>query len=473
MRIASTQNARAWAQEEFGHAELGDPRRTKRLVRMATSLAESPGGKIVEVFRSNADQQGAYDFLANEEVRAESLLNAVRGATAQRCANQSWVHVVVDGTSLRIVDRQRVKGFGGVGSTLNGASGLKVVHAYAVSSDGIPLGVLNQQWWIRARRQKRNDCDDRPLDDKESQHWVNAIGDAAMTLDAVRTRPWFQVDREGDRYWTLKALQDCGGWFTVRSTYAHRFVFAGARKRRLRLRAAIAKGRFRGAFTISLRERPNRRAREAKVHIRTTTVVLDTTEAFSGERMELPVNVVEVREVGTTPRGAEPLHWRLLTNHPINTDEEIEAILTGYAQRWKIEELHRVWKSGACRVEQTQLRSPDRVIKWAVLTVVTAARIERLRMQARTDPHAPASIAFNGHELRALTLMKRKYAKRTETIPDSMPSMADAVRWLAELGGHTGRKSSGPPGAVTIRRGLEFITPIALAFEALESDPDL
>jgi hypothetical protein len=200
-----------------------------------------------------------------------------------------------------------------------------------------------------------------------------------------RHQPWFHIDRQGDRYWTLKALQDCGGWFTVRSTYAHRYVFAGIRRRRVRLRAAIAKGRHRGVFTVDLRERPNRCARVAKVHIRTAEVVLDTTEAFSGERMELPVHVVEVREVGTTPRGAAPLHWRLLTNHPISTDAEINAILAGYAHRWKIEELHRVWKSGACRVEQTQLRSPERVIKWAVLTVVTAARIERLRMLARTQ----------------------------------------------------------------------------------------
>jgi hypothetical protein len=61
----------------------------------------------------------------------------------------------------------------------------------------------------------------------------------------------------------------------------------------------------------------------------------------------------------------------------------------------------------------------------------------------------------------------------TESIPDTIPSMADAVRRLAELGGHAGRKTSGPPGAVTIRRDLELITPIALALEALESEADL
>lgn len=78
MQNESRSEARAWAREEFGHAELGDPRRTARLVRMATSLAESPGGKIVEVFRSNAEQQGAYDLLANQRVHSDALLAAVR-----------------------------------------------------------------------------------------------------------------------------------------------------------------------------------------------------------------------------------------------------------------------------------------------------------------------------------------------------------------------------------------------------------
>jgi hypothetical protein len=151
----------------------------------------------------------------------------------------------------------------------------------------------------------------------------------------------------------------------------------------------------------------------------------------------------------------------------------INAIISAYAHRWKIEELHRVWKSGACCVEQSQLRSSERVIKWAILTVATAARIERLRVLARTQPDASALAEFNGYELRALILMKRKYAKRTEAIPDDTPTIAKAVRWIADLGGHAGHVSSGKPGAVTLRRGLEFIAPVAIALELLEKEEKL
>ena len=102
---------------------------------------------------------------------------------------------------------------------------------------------------------------------------------------------------------------------------------------------------------------------------------------------------------------------------------------------------------------------------------MTAARIERLRVLARTTPNEPALETFTQHEIDALILMKRRYAKRTERIPDpdEIPTIAPAVRWLADLNGYAGHKSSGRPGAVTLRRGLDFIILVAVALEALKS----
>jgi hypothetical protein len=472
MRSHDDEETRAWAYEEFGHAELGDSRRTARLVRMVAALAEQPGGKVLDVFRSGAERQGAYDLLGNSRVCAEAMLAATEAATVRRCDQAPWVHVVVDGTSLNLSDWRRRKDFGAVGSTLNGARGLKVVHAYAVSPDGTPVGVLNQQWWKRRARKKRWDCKQRPLEEKETLHWVRAIGQATRALVLAGSRAWFQIDREGDRYWTLAALHRTGQWFTVRSTYSDRFV-ADDMGRRRRLRDVARKGKFRGTVSLDLPARLHRKGRMARLRIRTATTTLDMVETHSEQRLALTINVVDVLEVGTTPRGEKPLHWRLLTNRPVTTMKEVLAIVDGYTKRWRIEELHRVWKSGALRVEETQLRSAARVIKWAILAVVTAARIERLRVLARTTPDDLALGAFTQHELDALILMKRRYAKRTENIPDEVPTIAQAVRWLADLGGYAGHKSSGRPGAVTLRRGLQFITPVAVALEALKSQGKL
>lgn len=191
-------------------------------------------------------------------------------------------------------------------------------------------------------------------------------------------------------------------------------------------------------------------------------VVLDMYERPAGERCQLTVNVVEAREVGPIPSGEEPIHWRLFTNQSIETEDDVRRVLSGYGKRWRIEDLHKTWKSGACNVEDTQLRSTVRVIKWAILMVATAARIERIKHLARTEPSLPASVEFEPDEIEATILMKREYKKRTERIPSSMPTIAQITLWLAELGGYMGPKSSGgPPGSITIRRGLDFVLPAA------------
>ena len=460
--------ARDWAYEEFGHAELGDRRRTSRLVRMLAAIAERPAGKVVEVFRSSAERQGAYDLLNNDAVRPDALLASIQQATAMRSSEEPFVYVVVDGTSLRLTDRQLTKDFGAVGSTANAARGLKLVHSYAISPRGVPTGIVDQQWWVRHPRKKRNDCQRRALQDKETIHWVRSIEQATKALDGQRI--WFQIDREGDRYWTLKALHDSGQWFTVRSTYGHRFVFTGTSRRQRRLHKVARTAPVRFVCAVAVHAKPGRQGRLAKLEVRAVPMTLDMIEPLTKEQQAIAGHVVDIREVGSVPKSEKPLHWRLLTNRPIATDDDVMEVVVGYTRRWRIEELHRVWKSGACRVEESQLRSARRMTKWAILMVVTAARIERLRAFAKADPMKSSSVELSKYELRALVLLKRKYAKKTELIADDTPTIEQAVRWLADLGGYTGKSSGGPPGAVTLRRGLEFIAPAAIALELLERE---
>lgn len=63
-------------------------------------------------------------------------------------------------------------------------------------------------------------------------------------------------------------------------------------------------------------------------------------------------------------------------------------------------------------------------------------------------------------------LPKRQQKKRTEILPDRVPTIGEAVRWIAELGGYPGKSSGAPPGSATIARGLERL---AVATELLHS----
>jgi len=184
----------------------------------------------------------------------------------------------------------------------------------------------------------------------------------------------------------------------------------------------------------------------------------------------LEVTALRAYEPRTCPAGEKPLDWLLFTSHEVRSLRDAREVIFGYTLRWRIESFHKTWKTGACDVEQNQLRSQRSATVWATILAAVAVRIERLKLLSRSEPETPASIELDPYEIRALILLKREMKKRTESIPDSMPTIHDATLWIAELGGYTGRSSGGPPGSITIRRGLESLRPAAKLLRQLDAE---
>jgi hypothetical protein len=464
--------AEAWAKEEFGSALLGDSRRTARLIKMAARAAENPGGKLSDVFSSPRELDAAYDFVESDHVPARAIAEAQGSATAQRAIGLPHVFVPVDGSSLQLADHAREKDFGAIGTVKAGARGLKVISALAVDPNGVTLGVLSQVWWARTKARSGNAKTRRrrraqlPAEQKEIQHWVEAIKRAAKQLEAVGAVGWFQVDREGDAWPILTALASTNHLFTVRSSW-DRVVEATGRDKQY-LRAHMANQPPMGSYELDVPGQAGRTARRARMGMRCAEVKLRLKDRRTGKHHWLSVKAVWVREEGTTPQGETALDWLLLTNASIASLGDGRKIVAGYSARWRIEDFHRAWKSGVCNVEQTQLRGRDAVLRWATLLAAVAARAERIKLLARASPDRPATDELSEVEIRVLIALKRKEKKRTETVPTSVPTMAQATRWLADLGGYTGKSSGGPPGSITIGRGLQRVVDGANAVRALE-----
>jgi hypothetical protein len=75
-------NCREWAREYFGGLELGDARLTARAVEMACTAAGRPGGRVLEVYKTSASRQGAYDFLENRAAKGDAMVDGIGLATA-------------------------------------------------------------------------------------------------------------------------------------------------------------------------------------------------------------------------------------------------------------------------------------------------------------------------------------------------------------------------------------------------------
>jgi hypothetical protein len=459
------------AREDFGGAKLGDPRRTVRLTSMAARAYCRPAGRILQVFETSAERQGAYDFLGNAACSPAAITDALGMSTAHRCREHTDVFVSIDGSSLTLVDHTGKKGFGGVGATKQGGRGLKVVTALAVDAEGTPIGVLDQQWWARPSRKKRHDCHARTIEEKETRHWLECAHACKrrLTEHAPGTRIWFLLDRESDRRHSLEDLRDSCETYVVRSSYNRRLEAEDKRYLFDELRAAGPLHEY----LLDVPGGPKRTARKARMVVRTTRVAIRLRDRRKETTQPFEVTVVETREEGTTPSGETPIAWRLLTNYDVATAEDADRVIDAYATRWSIESFHKTWKTGACNVEDSQLRGRDAMVKWATIMAGSAARIERLKILSRNEPTLPADRELNKYELAALIALKRRNKKRTETIPDSIPTLAQAIYWLAELGGYTGKSSGGPPGSITIRRGLDYIAPAAALLESLESTGNL
>lgn len=464
----------SWAEEHFGRVELGDLRRTARLVRIAASAAAFPAGTVTKVFADDAERQGAYDFLESPHVKADALEQGVGQMVAARCASEDRILVAVDGSSLSFVDREGTRGLGAVGSYAAGGLGLKVISALALTGNGVPIGLLRQVFWRRPVQKptNRRPSSERPVDKKETKHWLDAVVTSAERIRSSSRPPsiTFLIDREGDSAAMLSTLVGIGHGFIVRGNWDR--IVASDEGEPRKLRDLIAYQKVLGSYDLELPAEPGRAARTAKVSLRVANIVLPLTDPVTGRKIGIQVSAINAREMINRPAGDEALDWLLLTNVKITTFRQARAIVSNYTLRWRIEEFHRAWKSGHCDVEQSQLRSEQALRKWALVLAAVASRVERLKLLARESPTLPADAEFSEIELHALVLLKRRSKKQNETIPDSVPSIEQATLWLAELGGYTGKSSGGPPGTTTITRGLFKLRAAADAIAALLANDD-
>jgi hypothetical protein len=140
----------------------------------------------------------------------------------------------------------------------------------------------------------------------------------------------------------------------------------------------LRKARRLGGYTMEVPARPGRRARTAHMSVRACTVTLVLKHRWTGKRRTVTLGAVWTREVRTTPSGEAPLEWMLLTTAPLATFEDVRRVIEGYAQRWKIEEFHHLWKSGRCEVETSHLHTRERLLKWATILASVAMRTPAL-----------------------------------------------------------------------------------------------
>jgi hypothetical protein len=445
----------AWAVREFGHASLGDPRRVRRLVKIAESLVQHPAGRVTAAFGNDAEREGAYRLVSSTRFAWTDIANSMHVATAQRSADFDRVIVPVDGIAFTLSSRRG--DFGPISNkTRLVRSGVQAMTALALTPDGVPLGLLAHRWWNRTSECKpREKTERRPIVERETVHWLRAIEQAVGTLQAhaPSTRPWFQLDRGGDSADVLLRAIELGSDVTVRACY-DRVITNG------RLWSSAAAGTFLGTHRIALSNgrvaRMSVRAREVELHLMPGVRSRPNTHRTT-------MRVVEVRE---RCRGNDGICWRLLTTVPVRTMRDALHVITAYTRRWRIEEFHLAWKSGACAAEGSWMRKPQHFYKWATILSAVAARLERIKLLSRSEPGRPALDEYTRDEIDAVIALR----KPKGVAFGARPTLGEVTRWIADIGGYTGKSSGGPPGIRVLHRGFERVESAAIAIASIRKD---
>lgn len=443
-----------WSALELRHVDLGDQRLNKRLVKLVDDLLHAPESSVPVASGDWAATKAAYRFWDNPRVDPEDIRAAHAAVTLERLEiyRHEPILVIQDTTSFDFTDHPDTAGLGYLGHSKR--SGFWLHTALAVSAPGVPLGPLHQHTWTRdpkalGKRALRNK---KETADKESQRWLGALAATEDVLPVDQTVITV-ADREADFYDLFAAPRRAGSHLLIRAKPRRR-VRQVERLLGRTVRAAEAAG----TMTVELRRGDDRPPRKAVLTIRFATVDIapPSTHVRRKELPHLRLTAI-LAEEENPPAGQEPVRWWLLTTLAISTLDDAMRVVGWYALRWLVERYHYVLKSG-CRIEQLQLETAERLRRALATYAVVAWRLLWLTYEARRNPETSCESALPREQWQVL----HRVVEKSKSLPATPPSLREAVRQIARLGGFLARKGDGEPGVKTIWRGLrrldDFVT---------------
>lgn len=457
MEPASGLDGSGWAEQEFGDCELGDERLARRVVKIVGEQAAKPGASYAEACHGERDAlKGYYRFLNAEhaELDLESLLATHRSQTLRRMKGQATVLLIQDSSDLNFSTRTKCEDLGTIGTNQTGAKsrGLRLHSCLAVGADdGLPLGVVRLDGYAPESAKGKDPA--RPIEEKDSHRWLVTYKDGIELATTLPDTRFISVaDREGDIFELFDLHRRLPGKkpdLLVRAKCDRRLE-ATERK----LFAELAEAPLAGEETLHVprqREqvgkpskpgRPGLPAREAQVAVRFTEVTIVAPQTVpTRDRAPLRLWAIYLEEK-SVPAGATAVRWLLLTTVQVVSLKQALRCVRWYCRRWRIEEWHRVLKSG-CKIEEHQNHSAEALLRAITLDAVIAWRIMVLVLLGREVPGLPAEVIFDADECEVLELLAKK---RNLTL-------SAAIIVIAKLGGFLNRKCDGNPGYECLWKG--------------------
>jgi hypothetical protein len=423
----------------------------KRGAALHAALVERPCSCIRRLAGGRAREVRFTRFLRNRAVTAGEMVCDAGARTSARVAGRDVV-VVQDTSELALGGRRaRANGYGPVGG--GGALGGLLLHAglvLEVGSDAL-LGLVEAKVWNRDSG-KAAPRRSRATKAKESQRWLDVAARASDVLAAAKSITIIS-DRESDIYEHF-ARRPAPTHLIVRACQNRKIETADEGD--LLLFTFIDGVPEAGRIRVKIPAAPGRRERLAELAIRFSRVEL--RKPLHGAGRDLPkatgLMLVDVREV-STPEDSKPLHWRLITTHPVTSLGEARRIIDLYRMRWSIEEYFRLLKTAGFEIEEADIGDPQAMIKFVTAAAIAAVTVMQLVKARDGTTGQQLTDAFEPDDQPILEAVSARLEGATalQKNPHPKGSLAFAAWVIARLGGWTGYY--GKPGPKVMRRGLD------------------
>lgn len=435
-----------------------DKRLDKRMGKIITNLIHSGSATINKTVKDHASKTATYRILDNKRIDHGTVLSG----SFRKCAENIDVEHVLclqDTTEFNLahIADKVGKADPDIGPTTKKEVAGLFCHPVLVCD---PTGetiyglssasIYNRTWGQKDKYQR--DFKNLPIEEKESFRWIeNARNTRALIAKEVRLT--IIGDRESDIYDEFVEVADTTTDLLVRSR-ADRNLENGSGK----LYTELGMQSSAGLIKVELAGNNSRAKRTAEIEVRYCKVRIKAPKRYKGTSKSLSMYAVEAKEVTPgLPAGQQPIIWRLLTTHKVESFEQARQCIEWYKQRWLIEELFRVIKTKGFQIESTQLGSGAAIKKLIAFTLEAALQVMRLKLALGKKQEAKAGLIFNEKQRQLLALLLRKVEGKTTK--QKNPYRKDTTAWaawiIARLGSWTGYKSHGPPGYITMKNGYD------------------
>ncbi len=319
----------------------------------------------------------------------------------------------------------------------------------------ICLGLANAE--VFKRQSKDLYRGKEKFENKHSYRWLSSIQTAKKNCGPCKGVTVIS-DREGDIYDALCAYKLDNLDFVIRSWHSR--PLAGENTG-LKLQQRIDQWEVQGDYKCDLPRTDKRSAHQALLEVKYGKVALGRPEKTVSKHLpaNLEVYVVEVKEhPSTVVNNEQPVHWRLITSHGVESMEEARKIILWYTKRWLIEQVFRLLKKQGLDLTESLAHKYETLSRLAVVGLIACVRVLQL-LTARDNPdNTPINIAFSTDEIKIIEALNPRLEGKTEIQKNPHPekTLAFAVWVVARLGGWKSySKSERPPGPITFFNGLQ------------------